>query len=149
MVGAQDFVVIVRRWRQHGARRLPGAWAPAATAADALVATTIADLVMSANPEDEARVLKRIELVKERSRGAGADSRPSAKSDDDHYRARSGATPSGGHGASQPDSRPACGKRSPVRSATPISRREASLACLAATGGPIVVQPCSCRRSRR
>ena len=65
MVGAQDFVVIVRRWRQHRARRLPGAWAPAATAADALVATTIADLVMSANPEDEARVLKRIELVKE------------------------------------------------------------------------------------
>jgi len=53
MVGAQDFVVIVRRWRQHGARRLPGAWAPAATAADALVTTTIADLVMSANPEDE------------------------------------------------------------------------------------------------
>src|SRR6201988_591900 len=65
MVGAHDFVILVRRWRQHGSRRLAGAWAPAATTPDALVATAIADLVMSANPEDEARALKRSELMKE------------------------------------------------------------------------------------
>src|ERR1700751_3862469 len=65
MVGAQDFVVIVRRWQQNGPRRVPGAWAPAATATDALVATTIAGLLTSANPNDEAQALTRIALAKE------------------------------------------------------------------------------------
>src|SRR5690242_19349037 len=65
MVGAQDFVVIVRRRQGHGPRHLREVWMPVATATDTLVATTIAELIMSADPDHEARALKRIALAKE------------------------------------------------------------------------------------
>jgi hypothetical protein len=61
------FVVIVRRWQHRGPRRVPGAWMPAGTAGDALVATTMADVVMAANPDQEAKALSRSALVRELS----------------------------------------------------------------------------------
>ena len=65
IVGKHDFVVIVRRWRHQGARRRADAWAPVAVVDDRLVASGMAELLVEATPQTEARVLSGSELLRE------------------------------------------------------------------------------------
>jgi hypothetical protein len=65
IVGKHDFVVIARRWRQQGGRRRAEPWSPVAVVEDRLVASGMAELLVEATPQTEARVLSGSELLRE------------------------------------------------------------------------------------
>ena len=60
-----DFVVIVRRWRQQGPRRPPGPWTPIGVAADAALASVMAEALAAEHADDEARAVGRDQLARE------------------------------------------------------------------------------------
>lgn len=65
ILGPHDFVVIVRSRRQPGPVRRAGAWRLAGVADDAAVAASMADLIMSSNPLEEAQALSHSGLLHE------------------------------------------------------------------------------------
>ncbi len=64
-VGKNDFVIIVRRWRQRGPVRRGDAWKPAGVVDDAELARTMVELLMSADTLVEARALSYEGLLRE------------------------------------------------------------------------------------
>jgi hypothetical protein len=63
ILGRRDFVVIVRRWRQQGPVRRPGAWTPAAVVDDQRLAEAIVLLLQEAETRIEVRAVSAHELL--------------------------------------------------------------------------------------
>jgi hypothetical protein len=63
ILGRRDFVVIVRRWRQQGPVRLPGAWTPIGVVDNLELAAAMADLVREDEAGNDVSVVSADELL--------------------------------------------------------------------------------------